>query len=583
MMKERIRLFVLGGVLIVLAVLLQALLQEKQDTRQMPDAAAAEAETVVYTFSDTDTGMPGILLPVQYDNGLSVAVPVWPDAAGDDSAFYLFLPAGAETDSAVWDLRGAERLYIDGEAVQTGDHAALSDDIHTIDMTVEQTSYQGKLHIKRSSGLDAVFIRTTEGDTAWLHEDKEHASPGHIMILSPDGAVSYAGVAERVRCRGNASFDDVPVNGKKSYAVKLEKKADLLDTGAAKKYVLVSNIFDRSLTRNRAADILARETDVPYAVEEKYVDLYFNDEYAGNYLLYEQIEIKENRIAIRDLEQETERANAGALEDYVPFSSVEGRLAALKGFLIPENPQDISGGYLIEMELLDRYGAEKSAFITEALQAYIIHAPEAASQEQVLYIGGLVQELEEALNDVDGVNPYTGKHYTEYLDADSFARHYIIEELTKNLDAASTSQYFYKPEDAVSTKLFAGPVWDHDKAFGLYDGQGEGLSYEGYPMGDPEGLFAAGERSVYNLWHALYRHGEFRDLVADIYRSLTYGAAVTLADETIPELAEQLAASADMNAIRWGFSASYSLKEEAEKVASFLRQRADWLLEEWGE
>ena len=48
----------------------------------------------------------------------------------------------------------------------------------------------------------------------------------------------------------------------------------------------------------------------------------------------------------------------------------------------------------------------------------------------------------------------------------STARKYLVEEISKNYDGGVTSSFFYKPQDTVSDKIFAGPVWDFDVAFG---------------------------------------------------------------------------------------------------------------------
>lgn len=585
-MKETRQIVLLGAVLVLAAILLPFMTQRDWAVASTGAGAvqeyAADADAVTdVPDSGEEAAMPGVSLQPAA-GGAEVFVSLWRDQTEETPVFYLFLPAGAGQLSARWNLRDATRLFLAGEEIKTGDALEHAEGTQVFYMMYRGTPYQGELRILRSANVDAMFLDLTKGDTAWLHADKAHATPADVLLLSPDGSVQYEGVAERVRCRGNVSFEDTQ---KKTYAVKLAKKADLLDGGRAKRYVLLANAFDRSLIRNWTADYLAAETQVPFAVRNRHVDLYLNGDYAGNYLLCEQIEIQENRIGIRDMEKEMKYLNPDpAPESRESFSVVEGRLIAMRGVLLPNEPQDISGGYLVEMEMSDRWYLEaKSGFITHEKQAYTIQSPEEASPAQVRYIAGLVQDMEDAVNAPDGIHPETGKHFTEYLDMESFARHYIIEELTKNLDSASTSQFFYKPHDRVSTRLFAGPTWDHDKSLGIYGGQGESLEYEGYALGEPEGLFAGAERSVYNLWHALYRHAEFRKQVAGIYRDDTYSAACFLADKGIAEMADFLQDSAAMESVRWYENGPLSARNEAEKVASFLRLRADWLLREWEE
>lgn len=81
------------------------------------------------------------------------------------------------------------------------------------------------------------------------------------------------------------------------------------------------------------------------------------------------------------------------------------------------------------------------------------------------YISGLMQELEDALIAEDGYHPKTRKHYTDYIDLESWADKYLVEEISRS-NGGGTSSYFYKQPDHISTKIFGGPVWDCDKGFG---------------------------------------------------------------------------------------------------------------------
>ena len=137
-----------------------------------------------------------------------------------------------------------------------------------------------------------------------------------------------------------------------------------------------------------------------------------------------------------------------------------------KGMVLPNEPRDTTGGYLLERDVAEKFRLEISGFYTETLKdLYTVKQPAYASEAQVDYISGLVNGMERAVAAADGVDPQNGMQYTDYIDLRSFAQKYIIEELCKNNGAGATSSFFYKPQDAVSKKLFAGPVWDYDKAY----------------------------------------------------------------------------------------------------------------------
>jgi hypothetical protein len=58
----------------------------------------------------------------------------------------------------------------------------------------------------------------------------------------------------------------------------------------------------------------------------------------------------------------------------------------------------------------------------------------------------------------------------------SFATQVVLHELTRNLDAYTRSQYFFKDREG---KINAGPLWDYDLIAGV-GRQASGLSTEGW-------------------------------------------------------------------------------------------------------
>lgn len=56
--------------------------------------------------------------------------------------------------------------------------------------------------------------------------------------------------------------------------------------------------------------------------------------------------------------------------------------------------------------------------------------------------------------------------YRTMIDLHSFYDLFIINEISKNIDAYRTSTFFYKDRDDKNNKLVAGPPWDYNLAFG---------------------------------------------------------------------------------------------------------------------
>ena len=85
-------------------------------------------------------------------------------------------------------------------------------------------------------------------------------------------------------------------------------------------------------------------------------------------------------------------------------------------------------------------------------------------------IRGFLDALEELLLASDFADPVTG--YRKLLDERSAIDFFIINEITKNVDAYMLSYYLYKEKDSNGGKLYMGPVWDFNLAFGNADYRG---------------------------------------------------------------------------------------------------------------
>ena len=194
--------------------------------------------------------------------------------------------------------------------------------------------------------------------------------------------------------------------------------------------------------------------------------------------------------------------------------------------------------------------------------------------EEEGYIQNLVDEMEKAIVSEDGINPDTGKSFTEYIDLRSFAQKYIIEELCKNNGAGATSSYFYKPNDDISTQIYAGPVWDYDKAY---------ADMPGFNSTPRDLCYMTQRVQGTSLFWYLSRQPEFQEAVKECYRDFFSDYMTRIVDERIAEYASEIYASADMDEIRWkeiyGELSSYGARSYP--IKDFLMQRKEFLDEVW--
>lgn len=382
--------------------------------------------------------------------------------------YYLFVPASIGTESVEINFEpSTASVKIDGTAVACGDVVSLAgksnivvqDDVATYNVTVIAES-------KTAS----VFIETESGSLDYIHAVKGNEEDGTIVIVDADGSTVYDGELE-IKGRGNSTWQ----MEKKPYNFKIADKTNLFGMGKTKKWSLIANHTDASLIRNVLAYEAAERTGMPYNPQFTPVDVYINNEYMGAYLLTTRIGIDKSNVDIEDLEGETEDVNKKDLDSY-PRGGAYGTYAGLlegtkKWFEIPNNPEDITGGYIIEMELANRYADELSGFVTTRSQPFTLKTPECLTKAQVDYISDLYQKFEDAV--------YAGSDMAtigKYCNIESLAQMYIINEWASNMDASLTSTYFYKPAGENET-LYGGPVWDFDIGFGNNDGGRFGNDY----------------------------------------------------------------------------------------------------------
>lgn len=429
-----------------------------------------------------------------------------------------------------------------------------------------------------SEHIPAVFIETESGTSDQINSDKNIKEPGTIKVLESDGSFSLEHSLEYIKGRGNTSYTEFD---KKPYQIKLTQDAPFLDMEPGKKWVFVSNSADSSLIRNALSRSLAGHLNLPQSEEGTFVDLYVNKEYVGNYYVVEKIEIQENRLLLSDLQKATEHENE--TEDLSTYETAWTDTTKAKQ--IPNDPEDITGGYLIERDFDNRFLKEveinESYFITEAKECFIVRDPEYTSEAQIAYIDSYVQSVENAILSAEGIDGTTGKSYQDLIDVDSFVRKYLLEEVTANYDGGVASSYFYKDSDTIDGRLYAGPVWDYDVSWG------NSPAYLGQISTSPERLSRLASHSDSSVWfQSLYHKPEVYEKIVSCYAQEISPYLTLLADEILPMLDEITAASAAMDQVRWedqyarnGYSGDRS--EQITFIADYIKARKDFLDQAW--
>lgn len=428
----------------------------------------------------------------------------------------LFLPATAspEAVSLFFDIPDSVRVSVSGDL----DRAALKSG-EPVDLTAlcSEGNYELKLEAKKGRSISEYALRLLFADRlgtmyllsddaqnegrAWVESspDKSNSATGHMLLQNEDGSVVYHDSLTQIKGRGNSTWK----SEKKPYQIKLGTKTDLLQTGAednaAKTWVLLANYADLSIMRNTLIYNLGRALGMEFCTENNWVNLYYDGEYRGCYLLSEKIEINSGRVDITDLEELNEEANEGVDPEELPVEMGRTANGAAYRYCAGMNaPEDITGGYLLEMELYTRVEEEVCYFTTTRGQNVVVKSPEYAGKEEMDYIASLYQAWEDAVYN-GGVNPETGKKHTEYVELRSAAICYLANEISKNQDAFRTSAYFYK--DQHDDILYMGPLWDYDVTSN-FNGKMRPTGFDTAKAG---------------LGAALCELGDFREMVKKVY------------------------------------------------------------------
>ena len=507
--------------------------------------------------------------------------------------YYFFLPGGVDYSRIRLWLPGRDTpVTIDDAEYNSGDQLPFL--TGPCEFTIKAGSKSYPVVVMQGSAIGAIFIQTESGNMNYVHKNKANKEAGTLYFLNADGTCAYVGGMEHIKMRGNTA----PTLKKKNYGFKLEKGASFMGMEKAKRWVLLGSYRDRSQLRNQIVYNMAKYVGLTYTPDVMPVDLYLNGSYYGTYLLAEKIEINDGRVEINDLKKETQALNELKLSEYTQIGTKgSGKKGQYKCYDIPNDPADITGGYIIEYEnWSERYKTEVCAYRTLQGKTLLVKDPDIVSEAQMQYISEFMQSFENAIFSEDGYDPDTGKPYWEIVDFDSLVLKYMLEEVSMNCDGNASSQYYYKPADEQSITAYAGPAWDYDTCFGDF------ARSNNKKLLNPAKFLHNTQTSSDYWWPELYKFGEFQQGISRAWNEkYAHAMSILLGEEkdeggtllSVDEYAENLRASANMNFIRWPmltFTADsenvartgYTYDDNITYLKNFISSRRDFLQTQWG-
>lgn len=481
--------------------------------------------------------------------------------------YALFLPSYFKPEEIPLCYTGVHAFY-DPESGKQYDprkcfsYPLTSGENRIYEYDAENNSFiQTSIIVMRSESTPAMEIlldRGVDGLIA-LHSEKQNVESGYIRMIESDGNILYSGELETIKGHGNTSYTPTEsVNTKNGYNLKLAQKTELIENaGFSKKWTLIpmrelcyeKTLDETGLVYQKAMETYNRLVNDRLTNLTRPVDLFINGEYRGLYLLTERMDIN-GAFAITDLAKETIQKGE---PQFVTIDSPDDPLIAsgIRQYTYCANAgtsplTDISGGYVIE-----RVSYTQCGFETARGFKFSIKSPDLASKEEVQYIAGYFQELEDALFSETGLNTH-GKSYLDYLDAQSLADQFLTYAFFHNWEFFKTSTYFYKE---IGETLVFGPAWDFET----------GVKYFYDPTLFGETYFYDSP-SIFGIPEAVWQRGDLMKLIASENQRMRAG---------IIELPSFDRTAQEMNNLRW------QLMKPFEEAETALREALKFRTEQW--
>ena len=241
-----------------------------------------------------------------------------------ENDFYLFLPASANLSKlkliseqqAGLVLKGTNGQRITPRMVNIK-AVSEKDAFGRYLLRVSLPDGEKTLYIMQGTGLPTIYLTSDDNlqNRNWVDLSKKNEATGHMKLVQPDGAATYDGSLTQIKPRGNSTFTYSP---KKSYQIKLSDKTDLLGNGEKNKtWVLLAYYGDATLMHDKLFKDLASALGMPYVVSCDWVNLYYDGEYRGVYLLGEKNSLGGTGVDITDMEDVYSELNENYGDDIV--------------------------------------------------------------------------------------------------------------------------------------------------------------------------------------------------------------------------------------------------------------------------
>lgn len=350
---------------------------------------------------------------------------------------YFFLPTSA--DSKKVDIYNAYKtsVTLNGVEIPSGEVKTVSYELNK-SYSVDVSGKTYTLKFMKSNAEAAIYVNNTNADgnggglMMYLNADKSRSAKATGAIVDQKGNIDNTDI-KKIKGRGNTTWD----KPKKAYNITYSDAVSIAGMKKSKKYSILANYQDDSLSRNRFLYDLSDAVGMPYASDSRYVDFYADGFYWGSYQITEKVEVGSSYL-ISDIDDTAYLNDDGTVNSDFPF--------------VCEVDAGAQDG--------EDYYVNTSSGNKVTIKAPELEEGDTGYEEVKEYVK---QKFDKFYNSVKSRT----SDPTEYADVESLAKLYLINELGKNWDSGVSSLFFvYKQDSSGKYKFYGSPVWDYDNSLG---------------------------------------------------------------------------------------------------------------------
>ncbi|MBQ3708516.1 MAG: CotH kinase family protein [Clostridia bacterium] len=454
--------------------------------------------------------------------------------------YQIYLPGNVNATNCFLSWDGDAKATVDNKTYPSGECPVPELNTETTYTFTDGTSLQ-VIAYQGSAKVTPVFIIVDESDgkptIAQMDGDPDHevTCSGTIFIDGKEYGMS------KIKGRGNYTWK--MSQDKRAYNITLDEKIQFpgLVSIATKKWSILSEIGDHSLLCNRSGFYLANKMGI--GQDTASVDVWMNGEYQGCYTItpkYDSFVAKNGYL----IENDNYRETLSVAEGGDPQFELEGLEAG--GYHIDSSTSTDSKFNAITIKKIGDNLLMKDGVIDE-------------SPENVEAVAASIQAwLQDAWNAIKSDDGYNskGKYYTEYIDIESFAKMYLLQDYVKSYDVCAGSIFFHRDGNMNSDKLIAGPLWDLDNAMGSTQSNNSLGSVGDRRSGEGAFMTEIVEYKT-SIYKTLYKHQDFKNEVRRQYN--IYSDTFNRLEGVLADMISDIRDSAKMNHIKVNDISGYNL------------------------